>query len=70
MIGDSVLTMTKYNGSQKRYNLEDVSTYDPVVNVEPRSLSLCEKLAEPPENAVVRLPMPARSLMVLYGSAR
>ncbi|XP_043283332.1 alpha-ketoglutarate-dependent dioxygenase alkB homolog 4 isoform X2 [Venturia canescens] len=69
VIGDSVLTMTKYKGSQKRYNLEDVPTYDPVVKVDSVNSQLGQ-LAEVPENSVVRLPMPARSLMVLYGSAR
>ncbi|CAG5088969.1 Similar to ALKBH4: Alpha-ketoglutarate-dependent dioxygenase alkB homolog 4 (Homo sapiens) [Cotesia congregata] len=67
VIGDSVLTMTRYQGSNTRYNLDCVSTYPPVV---PQSDCSEDDLEKAPEDVVIRLPMPARSLMVLYGDAR
>ncbi|KAH0560313.1 alpha-ketoglutarate-dependent dioxygenase alkB homolog 4 [Cotesia glomerata] len=67
VIGDSVLTMTRYQGSNTRYNLDCVSTYPPVV---PQSDYSGDDLEKAPEDVVIRLPMPAGSLMVLYGDAR
>ncbi|XP_012263823.2 alpha-ketoglutarate-dependent dioxygenase alkB homolog 4 [Athalia rosae] len=69
VIGDSVLTMTPYRDSLERYNLLDVATYPPVVKPIQDSNEASINLDEM-ENAVIRLPMPARSLMVLYGTAR
>ena len=54
--GDSVLTMTKYHGSQEKYNLKDVDIELPETEELP---DIC-----------VRIPQPARSLVVIYGSAR
>ncbi|KAJ8681582.1 hypothetical protein QAD02_017374 [Eretmocerus hayati] len=54
VLGDSVLTMTPYTGPTKRYNLDCVEDINNEVL----------------PDIVVRLPMPAGSLMVLYGSAR
>ncbi|KAK0174717.1 hypothetical protein PV327_010454 [Microctonus hyperodae] len=67
VIGDSVLTMTPYRASKLRYNLEDVDKYPSVVSsIMSNEELLCNSL----KNIVVRLPMPAKSLMVLYGTAR
>lgn len=67
VIGDSVLTMTPYKDTLKRYNLADVATYPPVV---PPPRDEIKNDIENFENTVIRLPMPERSLMVLYGAAR
>lgn len=64
-LSDSVLTLTKYEGDKGRYNLPQVDKY--------RS-----KLIEMPggeegplaSDVVVRVPMPRRSLIVLYGPPR
>ncbi|KAG4071958.1 hypothetical protein HA402_006119 [Bradysia odoriphaga] len=65
-LGDSVLTLSRYNGDDKRYNLCLVDKY--------RSALLAELLDESELNKfndlVIRIPMPARSLIVLYGPAR
>lgn len=65
VLGDSVLTMTSYQGPPTRYNLQDV---------DPSTISGAnldkQKDTTIPVNAVIRLPMPAQSLMVLYGGAR
>lgn len=66
--GDSFLTMTPYKDTLKRYNLVDVPTYPSVV--QSNQLSIAPKILNDVEDAVIRLPMPARSLMVLYGAAR
>ncbi|KAG5326197.1 ALKB4 dioxygenase, partial [Acromyrmex heyeri] len=67
VLGDSVLTMTPYRGPITRYNLDYVSNYDFILKKgiydDTHSLGI-------DDNIVVRLPMPARSLMVLYGPAR
>ena len=54
LAGDSVLTMTKYHGGTEKYNLAYVDIPLP---------------AEVPD-ICVRIPQPARSLVVIYGSAR
>lgn len=46
--------MTKYHGDSKKYNLEDVDI----------------DLPEEVPDICVRIPQPARSLVVIYGSAR
>ncbi len=56
LAGDSVLTMTKYNGGLDKYNLQDVDIQLPNKEDIP---DIC-----------VRIPQPARSLVVIYGSAR
>ncbi|XP_046744391.1 alpha-ketoglutarate-dependent dioxygenase alkB homolog 4 isoform X2 [Diprion similis] len=69
VIGDSVLTMTPYRDTLHRYNLLDVATYPSVVESvldSKKTQPNTEDLA----HVVVRLPMPARSLMVLYGASR
>lgn len=56
LAGDSVLTMTKYHGGNDKYNLKEVDIDLPDSNGLP--------------NICVRIPQPARSLVVIYGSAR
>ncbi|XP_022184054.2 alpha-ketoglutarate-dependent dioxygenase alkB homolog 4 [Nilaparvata lugens] len=58
LIGDSVLSMVPYRGTNTKYNLIDAP--HPFNEV---------PLLDPP-NIVVRIPMPSRSLLVLYGEAR
>lgn len=49
--------MTKYHGSNEKYNLQDVD------------IELLPNKDEIPD-ICVRIPQPARSLVVIYGSAR
>lgn len=66
VLGDSVLTMTPYRGPITRYNLDYVSSYDSILEKD-----VCDDtFLDIDDNVVIRLPMPARSLMVLYGPAR
>lgn len=67
VLGDSVLTMTPYRGPITRYNLDCVSNYDSILEK-----NTCDntRTLDINDNVVIRLPMPARSLMVLYGPAR
>ena len=55
LLADSVLTMTKYLGDESKYNLKHVD------------IPLPNRVAD---NICVRIPMPSRSLLVIYGSAR
>lgn len=66
ILGDSVLTMTPYRGSKTRYNLDYVSNYDSILEKGIRDNTQIDI----DDNVVVRLPMPARSLIILYGPAR
>jgi len=62
LISDSVLTMTKYEGGVDKYNLR--YHYDSLNTSQPQNH---------PNNKswpIVRIPMPRRSLLVLYGPAR
>lgn len=66
ILGDSVLTMTPYRGSIMRYNLDCISSYKSILQKD-----TCNNTQiNTDDNIVVRLPMPARSLMILYGPAR
>ncbi|KAK4036121.1 hypothetical protein OUZ56_028186 [Daphnia magna] len=56
LAGDSFLTMTKYHGGDDKYNLQQVDVELPK--------------AEDIPDICVRIPQPARSLVVIYGSAR
>lgn len=68
VLGDSVLTMTPYHGPIKRYNLDCVPNYNNSI----LKNDVCDntQTVDINDNIVVRLPMPARSLMILYGPAR
>lgn len=65
-LSDSVLTLSLYKGDKRRYNLPLVDLYR---NKLLSDLLHVESLAAF-ENTIIRLPMPNRSLMVLYGSPR
>lgn len=73
LLSDSVLTMT-YNDQPDRYNLNCVKEYPAVLNSNghknysgsPFKITLGNSEDYP----VIRIPMPRRSLLVLYGSAR
>lgn len=66
ILGDSILTMTPYRGPMIRYNLDCVSRYNSILEKD-----ICNNTQiNIDDNIVVRLPMPARSLMILYGPAR
>ncbi|GBP26158.1 Alpha-ketoglutarate-dependent dioxygenase alkB homolog 4 [Eumeta japonica] len=77
-LSDSTLTMTPYHGSANKYNLIDADTYYPVVNLDgsinkskfngPSCLSACRPIET--SDFIVRIPMPRRSLLILYGEAR
>lgn len=65
-LSDSVLTLSMYKGDRQRYNLPLVQHYRKhlIADIlENESLSAFD-------DAVIRLPMPNRSLMVLYGPPR
>lgn len=62
IVVDSVLTMTPYL-ENSRYNLDCVSSQKLIGNEKNVTKPSCE-------NIVVRIPMPERSLIVLYGEAR
>lgn len=69
---DSVLTLTLYENDETRYNLPQVDRYRDRLLAECRPLDevLREEDGAWQRDAVLRLPMPSRSLMVLYGPAR
>jgi alkylated DNA repair protein alkB family protein 4 len=78
--------MTQYRGDPSRYNLRDVYTYPPILNENGKVINESEnadfKSYESLRNTdmdnsekqiatdVVRVPMPRRSLLVMYGPAR
>ncbi|KAG5889671.1 hypothetical protein JTB14_007811 [Gonioctena quinquepunctata] len=74
LLSDSVLTMT-YNDKPERYNLDCVDNYPSVltedgkINVTATSFKI-NPLAQGENFPIVRIPMPRRSLLVMYGSAR
>ncbi|CAG9865341.1 unnamed protein product [Phyllotreta striolata] len=74
LLADSVLTMT-YNDKPNRYNLDCVKSY-PSVLTERGKISTDNSnyhvkwLQEGEIYPIVRIPMPKRSLLVIYGAAR
>lgn len=74
LLSDSILTMT-YNNKPNRYNLDCVKTYPSILTKEGQ-ISVNAKnynvkhLVTGEMYPVVRIPMPRRSLLVMYGSAR
>ncbi|CAH0547754.1 unnamed protein product [Brassicogethes aeneus] len=74
LISDSVLTMT-YNDKPKRYNLDCVSKYPSVltetgdINNSGHSYTV-KPLMNSDKHPVVRIPMPKKSLLVMFGAAR
>ncbi|XP_041977745.1 alpha-ketoglutarate-dependent dioxygenase alkB homolog 4 [Aricia agestis] len=78
-LSDSVLTMTPYKGDSKKFNLYCAEEYPPVVMSDGSinsdlvtngcsMLDVCKPAKD--MDVIVRLPMPRRSLMVLYGEPR
>ncbi|EFN80738.1 Alkylated DNA repair protein alkB-like protein 4 [Harpegnathos saltator] len=68
VLGDTVLTMTPYRGPINRYNLDCVPNYNNSILKD----DVCKntQTVNIGDDTVVRLPMPARSLMILYGPTR
>ncbi|CAL7949237.1 unnamed protein product [Xylocopa violacea] len=67
VMGDSVLTMSPYHGSDTKYNLKSLAEYSTTckdLQFDTRNKNECN------ESMIIRLPMPEGSLMVLYGAAR
>lgn len=85
LLTDSVLTLTKFSGSRTKYNLSDAQTYPRTVTEDGLVKDFSDifkefnkidssKFKHSEENAsyppTIRIPMPRRSLLVLYGIAR
>ena len=82
LLSDSYLTLTPYSsGDRAKYNLEDVAGYPKVLDqddkvilnplagkMQSESYSMSGILAD--ENIVIRIPLPARSLLLMSGLAR
>ena len=83
LLSDSYLTLTPYSGdgSKSKYNLEDVAGYPKVLDqddtvilnplagkMQAESYSMSGILSD--ANIVIRIPLPARSLLVMSGLAR
>ncbi|RXG68684.1 Alpha-ketoglutarate-dependent dioxygenase alkB-like protein 4 [Armadillidium vulgare] len=85
LLADSFLTLTKFTGRETKYNLSDAQTYPRIVTesglVKDFS-DICKEFEEIVSSElkhteekvsyplVIRIPMPRRSLLVLYGTAR
>ncbi|XP_026757736.2 alpha-ketoglutarate-dependent dioxygenase alkB homolog 4 [Galleria mellonella] len=75
-LSDSVLTMTRYYGDINKYNLLCAKQYPPIVStdgiitngIEETALEANKPTRE--RDVIVRIPMPRRSLLVLYGEPR
>jgi len=86
LLSDCVLTLFPYHGEDRRkYNLADVDTYPAVVvvdqpggrvafnpfkAVEGQERRPYQFNADVPSDTLVRVPLPRRSLLVMYGEAR
>lgn len=69
LLSPSTLTMTKYRGTLEKYNLN--YHYNNISEKSEQGAAPPNVSCEDPQNfPVVRIPMPARSLLVLYGPAR
>ncbi|XP_055609152.1 alpha-ketoglutarate-dependent dioxygenase alkB homolog 4 [Uranotaenia lowii] len=67
LLSDSVLTMSRYRSEQTpRYNLQFVEKYKDKLLAEFLDNSTMDKF----DDRIVRIPMPRRSLLVLYGPPR
>ncbi|XP_055295379.1 alpha-ketoglutarate-dependent dioxygenase alkB homolog 4 [Sitodiplosis mosellana] len=65
-LSDSVLTLVRYTGDPKRYNLPLVESYASQL----RSPLASEEQLNGFNDVLIKVPMPNRSLIVLYGSPR
>lgn len=81
-LSETTLTLTPYQQGEKvKYNMADVATYPRVVDLQNKVVynPFKDKLSTQsypvskpdfPANSVVRIPLPRRSLLVMWGSAR
>ncbi|XP_013190066.2 alpha-ketoglutarate-dependent dioxygenase alkB homolog 4 [Amyelois transitella] len=77
-LSDSVLTMNRFRGDIAKYNLISAEEYPPVlgpdgsiINQDETQESVLEATKPKSDiDIIVRIPMPRRSLIVLYGEAR
>ncbi|CAB3234634.1 unnamed protein product [Arctia plantaginis] len=78
-LSDSVLTMMPYKGDVKKYNLESAEEFKAIVSKDGEFIMNSDRdglsafQASRPiidKDEIVRIPMPRRSLLVLYGEAR
>lgn len=65
-LSDSVLSLTRYRGDSQRYNLPQVDRYRK--NLIPQTIP--SDAPSELDDIVIRVPMPRRSLIVLYGAPR
>lgn len=85
LLSDSVLTMTHYKGDEEKYNLKLAAKYPRILNEDGQIVYVhcLEKSNQSDDGGcevykketnlnwpIVRIPMPRRSLLVIYGSAR
>jgi len=84
LVSDAVLTMNPYiEGEKYKYNLKDVLTYPKIVEdnkvvynpfeEDKMSSTSCFSMSSPslyPVSSLVQVPLPARSLLIMWGSAR
>lgn len=77
ILGDTYLSMYRYNGSKEKYNLNNVTSYPHILDYNERfdslnTKSFCFNSDKDIDNSdvVLRVFMPEKSLIVLYGSAR
>ncbi|XP_065171766.1 LOW QUALITY PROTEIN: alpha-ketoglutarate-dependent dioxygenase alkB homolog 4-like [Atheta coriaria] len=69
LLADSVLTMTE-NSKPSGYNLNQVASYPSVMLKRSRRVNKVFQLKTVENAPIVRIPMPRRSLLVLYGAPR
>lgn len=73
LLADSVLTMT-YNPKPEKYNLDCVKDYPSVLDSDGNFNSSCDSYIVKPcrteQKPLVRIPLPRRSLFVMYNAAR
>lgn len=70
-LADSVLTLSKYAGNVTRYNLPQVARYEEKLLIPTdRRGKTGEVDGNDEKKVVIRVPMPRRSLIVLYGPPR
>ncbi|RVE54772.1 hypothetical protein evm_000539 [Chilo suppressalis] len=77
-LSDSVLTMTRYSGDYKKYNLPCADNYEPILDQDGcimtsnisnlTALDISKPVND--HNVIIRIPMPRRSLLVIYGEPR
>jgi len=80
LLTDTFLTCTPYTGSKNKYNLPDVASYPRIIDdndkvvYNPFMNKFSNEAFQFPAtnlgNIAVKIPLPARSLLIMYGSAR